>query len=99
MSADAWTLVGLHAAVRFTIIADATTSLLPRLMQPFARRDLIPDSFHATRTGDQYRVEIALAAMPAESVHLVAGNLRQMIDVRTVAHTQEITGQVRRHAA
>ncbi len=30
------------------------------------------------------RVEIALDAMPGEMVHLVEGNLRQVVGVRTV---------------
>lgn len=99
MSHEPWTLVGLHASVRFTVVADPSPSLLPRLLQPFARRDLTPDSFQAIRTGQTVRAEIALGTMPAEMVHMVAGNLRQVVGVQTVAHAQEITGQVRRHAA
>jgi hypothetical protein len=45
------------------------------------------------------RVEIAMAAMPAEMVHLVEGNLAQTVGVQGVTRRQEITGQVRRRAA
>ena len=45
------------------------------------------------------RVDIAMAAMPAEMVHLVSGNLQQTVGVRSVVHRQEITGSVRRRAA
>lgn len=93
-----WTLVGLHAAVRFTVSAQAEPGMLPRLMMPFARRDLTPDSFTCTRTADYLRVEIAMTAMPAEMVHLVEGNLRQTVGVTSVASRQEVTGSVRRAA-
>ena len=58
-----------------------------------------PDSFEARTTGDTVRVEIDMAAMPAEMVHLVEGNLAQTVGVHGVARRQEITGQVRRRAA
>jgi hypothetical protein len=99
MSFEPWTLLGLHASVRFTVVADASPGLLPRLLQPFATRDLSPDAFDARRRGDTMLVEIAMEAMPAEMVHLVEGNLGQVIGVRGVTRRQEITGQVRRRAA
>jgi acetolactate synthase regulatory subunit len=99
MSSKPWTLVGLHAAVRFSVVADASPGLLPRLLQPFAKRDLMPDAFESRAVDDSMRVEIAMAAMPAEMVHLVEGNLRQTVGVRSVARRQEITGQVCRRAA
>lgn len=99
MSVQPWALVGQLAAVRFSVLADAEPGLLPRLIQPFARRDLLPDSFTAERRGDAVRVEIAMARMPAEMVHLVEGNLRQVVGVTEVTTRQEITGAVRRQAA
>jgi hypothetical protein len=99
MSVDPWTHTGLCAAVRFTLVADAEPGLLPRLLQPFAKRDLIPDHFDTARQGTQMRVEIAMHAMPAEIVHLVEGNLRQTVGVHSVTRRQEITGMVQRRAA
>ena len=99
MSTEPWALVGLLSAVRFTVFAEPSPGLLPRLLQPFAKRDLTPDRFEATRSGDKLRVDIAMEAMPAEMVHLVAGNIGQTIGVLSVTHRQEITGQVSRRAA
>ncbi len=99
MPYEPWTLVGLHASVRFTLTAEAAPGLLPRLLVPFARRDLTPDSIDARRDGEAMQVEIAMAAMPAEMVHLVEGNLRQTVGVRGVTLRQEITGVARRRAA
>ena len=69
-------------AVRFMLDADASPGLLPRLLQPFARRDLTPDRMWSHRNDTVMHVEIALEAMPAEMVHLVEGNLSQVVGVR-----------------
>jgi hypothetical protein len=99
MSVEPWALVGLHSAVRFSVQAEASPGLLPRLIQPFARRDLVPDGFTAERRGEVVRVDIAMDRMPAEMVHLVEGNLRQVVGVTAVSLRQEVTGTVRRQAA
>jgi hypothetical protein len=66
---------------RFYLLAEVSPGLLPRLLQPFAKRDLVPDLLLARREGDAMRVEIALDAMPAGMVALVAGNLSQVVGV------------------
>jgi hypothetical protein len=68
-------------AVRFALRAEACPGLLPRLLQPFAKRDLVPDRVVSHREGDELRVELAMDAMPAEMVHLVAANLGQVVGV------------------
>lgn len=73
------------AAVRFMLDADAEPGLLSRLLQPFAKRDLIPDRMWSHRSGAIVHIEIAMEAMPMEVVHLVEGNLRQVVGVRSVA--------------
>lgn len=69
--------------VRFMLDADAVPGLLPRLLQPFAKRDLLPDRMWSHRSGELMHVEIAVA-MPAAWVPLVEGNLRQTVGVRGV---------------
>jgi hypothetical protein len=72
-------------AVRFMLDAEASPGLLPRLLQPFARRDLTPDRMWSHRNGAVMHVEIALEAMPEQMVHLVEGNLRQVVGVQQVS--------------
>lgn len=72
-------------AVRFLVDADTSPGLLSRLLQPYAKRDLTPDRMWSHRSGDTMHVEIAMDAMPSEVVHLVEGNLRQVVGVRTVS--------------
>jgi hypothetical protein len=71
--------------VRFLVDADASPGLLSRLLQPYAKRDLIPDRMWSHRAGDTIHVEIAMEAMPLEVVHLVEGNLLQVVGVRNVS--------------
>ena len=71
-------------AVRFMLDAESSPGLLSRLLQPFARRDLIPDRMWAHRSAGVTHVEIALEAMPPELVHYVEGNLRQVVGVQRV---------------
>lgn len=70
--------------VRFVVSADPSPGLLPRLLQPFARRDLTPDAVFARRIGTLMHVEIAVAAMPGEELPYIEGNLRQIIGVRSL---------------
>ena len=73
--------------VRFEVLADAEPGLLPRTLAPFARRDLIPDKVRARRDGALLLVEIGMEAMPSEMLHLVEGNLRQIVGVQRVIVT------------
>ena len=86
----------MPANVRFLLDAECSPGLLPRLLQPFARRDLTPDRMWSHRSGDTLHVEIALEAMPDDEVHLVEGNLRQVVGVRQVI---QVRPEARRAAA
>ena len=74
----------MPANVRFLLDAECSPGLLPRMLQPFARRDLVPDRMWSHRSGDMMHVEIAVEAMPDDEIHLVEGNLRQIVGVRQV---------------
>jgi len=72
-------------AVRFELLADAEPGLLPRVLAPFARRNLVPDRVRARREGLAMLVEVAMDAMPSEMLHLVEGNLRQIVGMRRLS--------------
>jgi hypothetical protein len=85
--------------VRYLVVAEASPGLLPRLLQPFAKRDLTPDAMQARREGDMLRAEFLLHAAPAEMVALVAGNLGQVVGVVEVVVEQAQHWQQARIAA
>jgi hypothetical protein len=82
-------------AARFTVVAEASPGLLSRILEPFAKRDLVPDTVRASRDGEAMRAEVALS-MPLGMVHVVAGNLGQIIGVRRV---EAMEGRIIRLAA
>jgi hypothetical protein len=82
--------------VRFLLDAECSPGMLPRMLQPFAKRDLVPDRMWSHRSGDMMHVEIAVEAMPDEAIHLVEGNLRQIVGVHQVL---QVRPEVRRAAA
>ena len=86
----------MPAHVRFLLDAECSPGLLPRVLQPFAKRHLIPDRMWSHRAGDILHVEIAVEAMPDEDIHLVEGNLRQIVGVRQVI---QVRPEARRVAA
>ena len=89
---SATVLLDCAVFARFHVLADTCHGFLPRLLQPLAKRELTTEAFHAWREGDATRVEMVLHAMPAGMVHLVAGNLGQVVgvrEVRVVRHGQE----------
>lgn len=74
-------------SVLFTVEAEAFAGLLPRLLAPLAKRDLVPDLLRARRSGDQLRVEIGLEALPEEYLHVIEGSFGQVIGVHRVEVT------------
>ncbi|MBW6398415.1 hypothetical protein KPL78_11180 [Roseomonas sp. HJA6] len=77
-------------SARFVLLAEASPGLLSRLLQPLAKRDLVPDRVTARRLGEVMRVEIGLDAMPAGMVHLVAGNLSQVVGVTELSGGEDV---------
>ncbi len=71
-------------AVRFLLDADPSPALLPRLLQPFARRDLVPVRMWSHLGPLGMHVEIALSEIDPAEANMVEGNLRQVIGVRQV---------------
>ena len=69
-------------SVSFELTADAEPGLVARVLGPFARRDLVPDQVRARRYGAVMTASVGMEAMPAEVVHLVEGNLRQIVGLR-----------------
>ena len=69
-------------SVRFELLADAEPGLAVRALNTFARRNLVPDMVRMQRRGAAMLIEIRADAMPSEMLHLVEGNLRQIVGVQ-----------------
>lgn len=70
---------------RFLVTADADPGLLPRILQVFAKRSLVPGTLHADRlSADLLSIDLNVPAMPAARAMHIAACLRETVGVRTV---------------
>jgi hypothetical protein len=72
---------------RFDLRAEPSPGLLPRLLQPFAKRDVTPDLFQARRLGEEMDITITCHELEPGMAALIAGNLGQVIGVSRVLVT------------
>lgn len=72
---------------RFDLRAEPSPGLLPRLLQPFAKRDVTPDLFQARRSGEDMDITITCHELEPGMAALIAGNLGQVIGVSRVLVT------------
>ena len=80
-------------SVRFMLDAEPSPGLLPRLLQPFAKRDLVPDRMWSHRSAMGLHVEIALAEVTEQVAGLIEGNLRQVVGVARVVGVRRQPGE------
>lgn len=78
-------------SLRYRMTADADPGLLPRVLQVFAKRSLVPEAIRAERLvlgladdDDILSVELHVPAMPQEKALHVAACLRETVGVRSV---------------
>lgn len=67
-------------AVRYVLLAEPSPGLLPRVLQPLAKRDVVPDLFRARRLGPALRVEVAVE-IEEDLIHRIEGDLRRTVGV------------------
>ncbi|MGK9168295.1 hypothetical protein KXR53_18435 [Inquilinus limosus] len=72
------------AQVVFHVVGLADTNLLPRLLEPFCLRDIVPDQVSAERQGEEMRVTIALRRDACPEWEAVARKLGQIFVVKSV---------------
>lgn len=85
MNADASLAAVAASSVIFKVLAESSPGLLPRLLQPLARRNLVPHYFTAERAGAGIFVQIGLAELPPAMLPLIEGNLRQVVGVQELS--------------
>jgi len=72
---------------RFDLRAETSPGLLPRLLQPFAKRDVTPDFFQARQGLEEMDITITCQGLEPGMAALIAGNLGQVIGVNRVVVT------------
>jgi hypothetical protein len=75
----------------FTLTADAAPGLLPRVLNPFAKRDVMPDSVVAERGGDACHVTVVCNGLDPVDARLIRADLLRLVGLRTFDAAGEAT--------
>jgi len=92
----------LFATAYFSVDARAEPGVMPRVLEQFEKRGLVPALWHSTRTGaDRARltIDIAVAGLDCELTRYIADCLRQIVHVETVLTTEGETAAAERLSA
>lgn len=76
----------------FFLTCDSAADLLPRVLIPFTKLDLVPYRIHASTeqgTGEEMSVELRFTGLAPQSVETLAARCRAIIGVRTVMTVNE----------
>ncbi len=76
----------LHV-VMFHVAADAEASVLPRLVEPFAKLGLVPIRVHLSTehgAGDEISADLRVAGVDETTAHLLEKALSRIVGVRSV---------------
>ncbi len=71
----------------FSVHARAEPGIMPRVIELFAKRGLVPSSWHSATSGEndgELTIDIQLRGMAADTADFMAARLRQMADVEVV---------------
>jgi acetolactate synthase small subunit len=68
----------------FTVQARAEPGVMPRVMELFAKRGLVPGFWHSAVSGAALSIEIRIAGVERDTVDYIARCLRQIVGVDTV---------------
>lgn len=86
-------LVALHSDVDFTatfsVRAQAEPGVMPRVMELFAKRGLVPLLWHGVAAGPLLHIEIRIAGLAGDTVDYIARCMGQITGVETVLTATE----------
>lgn len=91
----------------FSVHAEASPGIMPRVLELFAKRGLVPSSWTSRVGADQdLTIDIQMHGMDAPLMNYVAACLRQIVGVETVLvserrsrHAEADSAAIRKHAA
>jgi hypothetical protein len=68
----------------FSIHAEAEPGLMPRVLELFAKRGLVPTCWHSRVTGRDLTIDLQMRGLAAETAAYIAACLRQIASVQVV---------------
>jgi len=76
----------------FALMAQASPGVMPRVMEPFAKRGLVPTRWHATvcgRSAGELSIDVQISDIDSDMAELIAAQLRQIVGVATVLTSEK----------
>jgi acetolactate synthase regulatory subunit len=71
----------------FAVTAEAEPGAMPRVLEVFAKRGLVPSQWHSTiagHHGNELQIDIQVADVDSDLARRLADTLRQVVAVRSV---------------
>lgn len=68
----------------FSVHASAEPGVMPRVVELFAKRGLVPTSWISRVSGSELTIDLQLAGLDTETAHYIARCLRQLVAVDVV---------------
>ncbi len=83
------------ATACFSIQAEADPGVMPRVLELFAKRGLIPSRWHSDLEGDLTRsqaltIDLQVTGLSRQQVEHVSATLRGMVSVRSVLTSEKL---------
>ena len=70
--------------VAFSVQARAEPGVMPRVVELFAKRGLVPQKFHSTASGSVLTIDVQIGGLGRDLADYIARSMRQIIGVETV---------------
>lgn len=75
----------------FSVSALVDPGLLPRLLEPFAKRGLVPSALYARQHGEDVSVDIQIDGLSQEEAAMIGRGMRQIFGVNVVLVSQRVS--------
>jgi hypothetical protein len=77
----------------FSVFAASEASVMPRVLELFAKRGLVPSRFDAAVAGDDLAIDVQCGGLEADTAAHIAACLRNVV------HVERVLTAVKSHAA
>ncbi|HEX6840040.1 MAG TPA: hypothetical protein VF113_00875 [Stellaceae bacterium] len=82
--------------VCFSVHAEAEPGVMPRVLALFAKRGLVPTSWHSRVNGAELTIDLQMKGLDGATASYIAACLRQVVSVMTVlTYENRLHGPVR----
>ena len=68
----------------FSVHADAEPGVMPRVLELFAKRGLVPQRWHSAAAGKALTIDVQIGGLRRDTADYIAQCLRQIVGVETV---------------